>query len=133
MEKIRIVLLDDNPTLLNALRIFLKVELSCEVFGGISNFFSEISSAEEIDIVLVVIEMFNSEELNSEKYSEAFPNAKFIAVSMFFDPSYFDLMIRNGYKGCITKENIWVEVIQAIKAVMKGEIYLENALTKERN
>jgi DNA-binding NarL/FixJ family response regulator len=134
MKKIKILLLDDNPSLLNALRIFLKVELNCEVFGGTTeNLFSEIESAEEIDIILIATKISDSDEMNAEKYFEAFPNAKLIAISMFSDSSYCDMLIRTGFKGCITKENIWIEVSAAIKAVLNGEIYLEKALTKEKN
>jgi len=130
---IRILLADDHQILLDALRRLLSGENGMEVVGEARDGYTALNLATTLkpDVVVMDISM---PELNgietTRRLSSQHPNIKVIGLSSYNNKQHIVEMLDAGAKGYITKENTSDELLCALHAVMKQQIYLCPAATK---
>ena len=118
MEKLKIILVDDNSSFRQGLKWMLINEFDCEVIG-------EASNAEELkklkvyfkaDIILMDIMMpgMDGIQLTKELLSDLH-NLKIIAITSHVERIYLTALITAGFRGCIFKHNIFPIVPNIIK------------------
>jgi len=58
------------------------------------------------------------------------PSAKILILTMHDDEAYFRQALREGASGYLLKKAADIELLSAIRAVMRGEVYIHPAMTR---
>jgi DNA-binding NarL/FixJ family response regulator len=122
----KIILVDDNQAFREGFRFYLETALGYEVIGCYSNGEEFINGNEFIkcDLVFMDMEMPIIDGIRATKL--ALWNArdlKIIAITGFKEKAYLSELIGAGCKGCVFKDNIYDELVSAIRQVMDGKLY----------
>ena len=133
-EKIRIFLADDHKMLRESLIMLLSQEDDFEITGqaadGIQLCRSIYDIRGETDIVLMDISMPRKGgfEAAKEILSE-FKNIRVIFLTMHKIEEMVAEAFNTGASGYVLKENAFEELVQAIRTVMNGKIYISSVLS----
>lgn len=134
MDKVKVLIVDDHPMVLEGMRSMLAQIMFVELSGAVSNAYAALESLKRqaIDIVITDINMpeISGIEL-ALKIKKEFPQVKVIAMSTFKERSYISQMIQNGASGYLVKSASKEEIEEAILSVYEGKLYmsLDVALT----
>ena len=124
---IRVLLVDDHKIILDGLRSLLKQNSELEVVAEVRDGIAALKAAQELqpDVVIMDITLpkLNGIEATRQILTKI-PNAKVIALSMHSDQMFVMEMFKAGAKGYMLKDDDFDELLNAIRAVLKGEIFL---------
>ena len=123
--RIRLLLADDHPIVLDGIRSHLREQPEFEVVGQAANGHEAIQKAKALlpDVVLMDITMpqMNGLEATSHLRKEV-PGTKVLILTMHDSKEYISQMIRMGARGYLLKDGSPAELVRAIKAVHAGEV-----------
>lgn len=128
---IRLVIAEDHQSLIDGIKIFLEYEDDIQVVGEANDGerLLEIVRAKKPDIVLTDIRMPKMDGITAARQiKKEFPQCKVIAFSMFEQEEAIAQMADAGAQGYIMKNSSLKIVLAALRAVMKGETYFDNAI-----
>jgi DNA-binding NarL/FixJ family response regulator len=121
----RVLLADDHMLVIEGLRRILEGE--CEVVGAVEDGRSLLKAAEKLkpDIVLldISIPLLNGVEA-ARRLRKTVPAAKLIFVTMHADATYVTGAFRAGASGYVLKRCASMELVSAIREVLKGHTYI---------
>jgi DNA-binding NarL/FixJ family response regulator/uncharacterized protein involved in exopolysaccharide biosynthesis len=120
---IRILLVDDQKTFREALRVMLKSADDIEVVGVASDGHAAIESVEIVhpDIVLIDLEMPGLNGIQAtQKICEEHPNVRVLILSMHDEDKCVSQALSAGAMGFLLKSTPALELIQSIRFVHKG-------------
>jgi DNA-binding NarL/FixJ family response regulator/uncharacterized protein involved in exopolysaccharide biosynthesis len=120
---IRILLVDDQKTFREALRVMLKSADDIEVVGIASDGHAAIESVEIVhpDVVLIDLEMPGLNGIQAtQKICEEHPSVKVLILSMHDEDDYVSQALSAGAMGFLLKSTPALELIQSIRFVHKG-------------
>ncbi|MHC4165664.1 MAG: response regulator [Planctomycetota bacterium] len=124
---IRIMLADDHAILRHALSKSFQQEEDFKVIGQARDGRSTVELARELspDVVVMDIAMpdLNGMEATRQIVAEC-PCIKVVALSMYSSNKYVREMFRAGAKGYLLKDCLFDELLQAIRTVVDGKIYI---------
>lgn len=134
MNSIRVLLVDDHKLVCAGLRLILEglegIEVIAEAHDGREAL--ALIKAHHPDLVLMDIAM---KELNgldaSFQVKNEFPDVRVILLSTFSSEEHVLQGLRAGVAGYLLKESATEELEQAIRMVMRGEIYLSPPISKQ--
>lgn len=133
MKKIRILLADDHTILRDSLRLLLNSEQDMEVVGDVEDGRSAVSLARELkpDVIVMDIAMplLNGLEATCQITRE-YPKIRVLILSMHDNEEYIRGALAKGAMGYILKDAAANELINAIRAVDRGESVLSPAITR---
>lgn len=133
MSKIRLLLVDDHAILREGLRALLEREADMQVVGEAEDGRAAVELARQMkpDVVLMDIAMplLNGIEATRQIKCLAYP-IEVLVLSMYDDESYIRQSLSAGAIGYILKDAIARELIDAIRAVSRGEAVLSSAITR---
>lgn len=127
MEKIRVFIVDDHQLLRDTLRMFLEKSEPIEVVGEAGNCQDAVKGALALkpEIVLMDITLPDCDGLEATvQILEQLPETKVIAVTMHQEELYLTQFLEAGGFGYVHKSAADDELIEAIKFVSKGGIFL---------
>ena len=130
---IKILIADDHQILRDGLRLLLEKTPDIEVIGEAGNGEEAITRAKELlpDIVLMDITMPGLSGLDAAKQILKWnPDIKILLLSVHESDEYLAEMLNIGLVGYILKTASGREVVSAIRAVYKGDIYLDPSITR---
>ncbi len=130
---IRILIADDHNVLRAGLRALLSTEPDFDVIGEAANGAETLRVAQEVtpDVVLLDISMPNMGGLEvTWRLKELLPATRVLILTMHEDESLLQEAIRAGAAGYIVKWAAESELIDAIRAVWRGDIYIHPAMTR---
>lgn len=130
---IRIVIAEDHQSLIDGIKLFLEYEEDIEVVGEANDGerLLEVARIKKPDIVLTDIRMPRMDGITATKQiKKDLPHCKVIAFSMFEQDEAVAQMAAAGASGYIMKNSSLKVVLNAIRAVMKGETYFDASLKK---
>jgi two-component system response regulator NreC len=128
---IKVLLVDDHAVFRSGLRRILTSEGDIEVVGEAENgeraVFEAIASAP--DIVVMDVQMPGKSGIEAmPAVLQAVPAARVLVLSMQDDPRYVRQAFDAGASGYVLKEAADTEVVDAVRAVARGEQYVHPAL-----
>lgn len=132
MNKIKIVLADDHVVLRSGLKLMLNAQKDMEVIGetGDGEATLELLADLQPDVLLLDISMPGLDGLGVLNRMQAeFPKIRVLVLTMHDDEEYVKKVLSQGAKGYILKRAADVELLEAIRSVYRGEIYVDRALT----
>ncbi len=128
----RVLLVDDHALLRKGLRLVLEEEEDLEVVGEAGDGREAIELFRELepDVVVMDISMkgMNGIEATRQIVSEI-PDTKVVALSIHSGSRYVEGMLNAGATGYILKESAHEDLIDGIRTVMSGEVFLSTAIT----
>jgi two-component system response regulator NreC len=128
---IRVLLVDDHAVLRSGLRRILASEDDIEVVGEAENGERAVFEALANKPDVVVMDMLMPVKSGIEAMPavlQAVPEAKILVLSMQDDPRYVREAFESGASGFVLKEAADTEVVDAVRAVARGEQYLHPVL-----
>lgn len=133
MPETRILLVDDHAVLRAGLRLLLDVEPDLCVVGEAGDGKAALALAVRLvpDLILLDLTMPGLGGLAAiSALRKAAPAARILILTMHDDESYLRQALRDGASGYVLKKAADSELLSAVRAVMRGEIYVHPALTR---
>jgi DNA-binding NarL/FixJ family response regulator len=134
MSPVRIALVDDHPVVLAGIRALLQgvpeVELVGEANTGATGLKAIRDSAPDIAVIDLSLPDISGMELARE-IRRQFPDVKIIALTVHEDRAYVHPVLEAGAKGYLLKRSAADELLRAIRAVNRGDIYLDPTIAEK--
>lgn len=126
-KKLRVAIADDHRLVRQGIRALLERNKDIEVVGEASDGLEALDMVKELrpDIVIMDISMPQMDGIQAtERISKMDVPTRVMILSMYSKPSIVQQVLRKGAKGYLLKSSISEELILAIHAAMRNEIYL---------
>jgi DNA-binding NarL/FixJ family response regulator len=128
----RILVADDHAIIRQGLCSLLEKQPDIEVVGMVGDGRKALESVRELapDIVIMDISMPNLNGIDAtRKIVERWGGTKVIALSIHSSRRFVTEMLKAGASGYMLKECLFDELVEAIRIVLKGGIYLSPRIT----
>lgn len=125
--KIRVLLADDHTILRAGLRMMLNAQPDIEVIGEASDGRAAIAATVQYlpDVVIMDISMPELNGIEATRHiKKQCPNVRVLILTMHENEGYLFQSLRAGASGYMMKEAADTELIQAIRTVQAGRVYL---------
>lgn len=132
-KKIKLLLVDDHPIVLDGIKSHLCAQPDFEVVGDAANGQDALRKAKLTlpDVVLMDISMPHMNGLEAmANLRKQVPNAKVLILTMHDSKEYIAQVVRSGARGYLLKDSAPAELVGAIKAVHAGEVYFSPSVSK---
>jgi DNA-binding NarL/FixJ family response regulator len=130
--KLRIMLAEDHAVVREGLKALVAAQADMNVIGDVSNGQDAVAQAKELnpDVVVIDISMpkMNGFEA-TERIKRACPQTKVLALTRHMDTGFIQQLFRAGASGYVLKQSASDELIHAIRAIARGDSYLDPAIT----
>ena len=133
-RKTRILVVDDHPIVRDGLAELLNHEADLLVSARVGNPAEAIKAVkkERIDLAIVDMLLKNTTGVQVTKKIKAIcPNLIVLIFSMSDELRYIKQAFEVGARGYITKDELSERIIDAIRQILDGGIYLNKRLTKK--
>lgn len=131
---VRIILADDHAILRSGLRLLLENQPDFIVVGEAENGIEALRlvSGAQPDVLLLDLNMPESDGLSVlAKIRESAPNTRVLVLTMHDDARYLKEALDAGAAGYVLKKAVDTELLIAIRAVLRGEVYIHSAMTQK--
>jgi DNA-binding NarL/FixJ family response regulator len=133
VTQIRVVLADDHAVLRTGLAALLNARSDMTVVGEAVDGAELLTLAEDTqpDMILLDLTMPRLGGLDVlPLLRQRVPDARVLILTMHHDESYLRQALKGGAAGYVLKKAADVELIAAIQAVMRGDIYVHPSMTR---
>jgi DNA-binding NarL/FixJ family response regulator len=131
IAKSRIVLADDHPIVLNGLRYLVQAQHDFELVGEATSGFAALKLIREQKPDVAVLDI-SMPELNGIQLGRCLaaelPSVRCLALTLHEDRSYLNQALAAGIRGYILKRSAADDLVNAIRAVVKGGLYVDPAI-----
>lgn len=132
---INLVLVDDHKMVLNGLASMLKsYNKEVHIMNTFHNGKDLLDSLTEVTPDVLFLDI-NLPDINGVEVckivSREYPDVRVIALTNYHQSNFIKNMIRNGAKGYLLKNSSKEDLIEAIRTVMKDQIFLPGELQKK--
>lgn len=130
-KKIDLVLVDDHKLFRDGLKYVLDQVEYIDVVGEASDGkeFLELMKSIQPEIILMDIAMPRMNGIEATRASlKLYPELKIIALTMFDDEKYYYDILNAGAKGFVLKDSDSEILLNAIRAISRGESYFSNEI-----
>ena len=130
----RIVIVDDHPSTRDGLVTRLDLESDLDVVGDASDVDEAIEVIGEVrpDLAVIDVSLKSSSGINLVKaVKERYPRVKMLVWSMYDESLYDERALRAGAMGYINKQHVTDMIIEAIRTILAGEIFISKELSSK--
>ncbi|MFK3663857.1 response regulator [Ochrobactrum teleogrylli] len=131
--KIRVLLVDNHPLVLDGLRAVLETYDDIEIAGAASNARLALDRAQTAkpDVVLMDINMPLLNGIDAiELFKRQLPGTRILMLSMHDSREYISTSIMRGASGYVLKDVSTSEIVAAIHAVASGGTYFSSGVSE---
>jgi len=131
---INVLLVDDHTIVREGLRSLISEYNYIKVIGEANDVFEMLNLLKSIkpDIIILDISLPGVNGLDAiKKIFRINPKVKIIILSMYSDKEFIYRSLKLGAKGYLVKKNAAKDLIAAIEAVQRGEVYLSPTILPE--
>lgn len=131
---IKLMLVDDHAVLRDGLRNILGMQNDIEVVGEAETGLEAIQKAAELhpDLIIMDINMPNHSGVEvTGIIKKQYPEIKVLMLTMHNHDEFFMSAIREGADGYLLKDAPSEQVIEAVRAVAKGESVIHPSMTRK--
>jgi two-component system response regulator NreC len=128
---IKVFIADDHAVLRSGLRALLEREKEIEVTGEAESGLETLRGLEEtsVDVLLLDISMPGLPgPRTAQELLRRHPTLSIVVLTMHEDEYYLQEMLRIGVRGYVLKKSPGAELIQAIRAAYRGDIYIDPSI-----
>lgn len=133
MRMTTLLLADDHAVLRSGLKLLLENQPDLRVVGEASSGLEALNLAERLqpDLILLDLSMPGLGGLDALlALRKAAPGAKILILTMHDDPQYLRSALKKGAIGYVLKKAADSELLSAIRAVLRGEMYVHPSMTR---
>ncbi|MEW6189365.1 MAG: response regulator transcription factor [Actinomycetota bacterium] len=133
MRGLKVLIVDDHNLFRKGLRKILELEKDISTIGEAANASEAVQKSKELcpDVVLMDITMPEIDGIQATKLIKAVsPITNIIILSMHHDDQHLFQAIKAGAKGYVLKEASVEELVESIKATVRGESLLNPLLAR---
>jgi len=130
---IRILITDDHAVVRSGLRALLCADTDLDVVGEAANGVEAMQLAAELHPDLILLDITMPQESGvkiAQRLKEVHPGIKVLFLTMHEDEALLHEALRTGAAGYVIKRAEEMEILQAIHAAMRGDIYVHPAMTR---
>ncbi|MCF6093398.1 response regulator transcription factor [Microaerobacter geothermalis] len=131
-RKITILLVDDHQLFREGIKRILNMEADFSVVGeaGDGETACQLAQVLQPDVILMDVNMPHMNGVEATEIIHQYtPESKVIILSIHDDEGYVQKTLRSGASGYLLKEMEAEELIDAVKAVSRGEAYIHPKVT----
>ncbi len=128
----QIIVVDDHPSTRDGLITRVAMEPDLEVVGEASEVDEAIRLIEKLqpDLAVIDISLKTSSGIDLVKtVKERYPRVKMLVWSMYEESLYAERALRAGAMGYISKQHVTDKIIEAIRTILRGELFLSKELS----
>jgi len=130
-QKIRIVLADDHPIFLSGLSSLIQAECDLELAGEALDGIAALKLIREAQPHLAVLDI-SMPEMNgillSRRLRDELPSVKVLVLTLHEDRAYLKQALDAGVRGYVLKRSASENLVQAVRAVVTGGLYVDPAI-----
>ncbi|PEN12981.1 DNA-binding response regulator [Longibacter salinarum] len=131
-DRTRVFVIDDHPAIREALATTINSKVDMRLVGESGSATQALRQMERNapDVVIVDISLDDAHGLDLvEEIRDRFPSVRIIVFSMYDESVYAERAIRAGASGYIMKSEPTQNVVNAVKAVSEGDVYLSRRMS----
>jgi len=128
----RLLLIDPHPAAREGLALRLELDRVCQLCGQAGDVASAFSLTLETrpDVIVMDIALKGSGIELLKRVCERLPSVRALVWSRYQESIYAERVIRAGAAGYIEKEQPTATVVEAIRHILKGKVYLSPRMTE---
>ncbi len=134
MQKKKVLIADDHALVREGIAAFLKLCDEVEVVGEASDGLEAIEKTNKLhpDIIIMDINMPKLGGLETTvEIKKTHPDIKVLVLTQYEDREYIARFLKAGVSGYLLKKAVGSDLITALKAVARGELYLYSSIASE--
>lgn len=128
MNRLKLILVDDEPLLLESLEIILSLKGNMDIVGKAKDGIAALQLLRENSVDLAIVDLnmqgMGGIELISE-LKQHYPNTKVLVLTTFYDENNITSAIKNGADGYLLKDSGMEAILQTITNLMKGQSVID--------
>lgn len=133
MAPIRLMLVDDHDIVRTGLKSYLDTQEGLQVVAEANSGVAALALVEQAhpDVVIMDITMPGMDGMQATRQLKAIlPECNVLALTVHEDKQYLFEMLAAGASGYLTKQVATEELVEAIRCVATGQVYLQPALAR---
>jgi len=130
---IRVCIVDDHTIVRDGLRLLLEAQPDITVVGNLASGRTALDHVQDLqpNVILMDISMPDMNGIETTRLIwEQTPQVRVIILSMLGTPEHIFRALEAGASGYLLKESAGREVVDAVRSVFAGDIYLSQAVLK---
>lgn len=134
MSKKKVLIADDHALVREGIAAFLKLCDDVEVIGEASDGLEAIEKTNRLhpEIVIMDINMPKLGGLETTlEIKKTHPDTKVLVLTQYEDREYIARFLKAGVSGYLLKKAVGSDLITALKAISRGELYLYSSIASE--
>lgn len=134
MNKIKVLIADDHALVREGIAAFLKLHEDIEVVAEASDGIETIEKTVKYrpDIIIMDINMPKLGGLETTiEIKKMHPHIKVLVLTQYEDREYISRFLKAGVSGYLLKKAVGSDLITALKAIGRGELYLYSSIASE--
>src|SRR3989442_6420946 len=130
-SKARVLLIDDHPLVRNGLQRLIGQQEDLVCCGEAGNAAEALAAVEKLkpDLAILDLSLKNADGIELIKALKSLhPELRILVLSQYGAPLYVERALHAGAMGFVVKEQAAEEVLEAIRTVLTGEVYLARGM-----
>ncbi|MCA9446144.1 MAG: response regulator transcription factor [Candidatus Omnitrophica bacterium] len=131
--KSKVLIVDDHPLVRAGLKSLIEEESDLDVCGEAEGYSQALSLLEKLDPDLMVVDISIKDGNGLELVQTAKsikPELKMIVASVHDEALYAERVLHAGAVGYVNKEAATEKIVEAIRSVLRGKVYLSEEMTE---
>jgi DNA-binding NarL/FixJ family response regulator len=131
VSKSKVLIVDDHPLVRERVSELINQEADLEVCGEAEDAVQALKAVEDHKPDLAIVDITLKDSYGIElirQLKELYPDMPTLVLSMHDESMYGERALRAGARGYLTKQEATKKIIDAIRRILRGELYVSDKL-----